>query len=136
MRCRFIVPVKVLNPQWSENDFHAARDRGEKYTIPQWLDTDPGYEIEGPDAWLHCCPGEMNSAPRAEAVDDECKEAVRVWMEDKRPGQILLIKAQLEQIDKITNPQDKARLLEMGKAYGLIGGEKKKAGKTEAPPAT
>jgi hypothetical protein len=126
MRCRFLKPVKVLNPVFSERDKHRAEERGEKYDTPQWIEMSTGYEVNDPQAWIHCCPGEGNSAPIAEAVDDECKDAVRVWMEEKRPAAIAQIKAQIEQIDMIKHPKDRERLLALGRAYGLIGTGKSK----------
>lgn len=126
MRIRYINAMLVTNPAWSEADKYAARDAGKPYGVPPLIEVDPGYEIEDPLAWIHCCPGDLNSAPIAEPVDDSCREAVRVWMEVKRPIAILQIKSQLEQIDMIKNPEDRKRLLAMGEAYGLIGNPKSK----------
>jgi hypothetical protein len=114
----------VTNPAWSEADMHTARDAGKPYDIPPRIDVAAGYEVEDFQAWINCCPGDLNSAPLAEPADDECREAVRVWMEVKRPAAIAQIKAQLDQIDTIKNPIDRKRLLAMGEAYGLIGNSK------------
>ena len=132
MRIRFINAMLVTNPAWSEADMHAAQDRREKYAVPALIDVDPGYEIADPLAWIHCCPGDLNSAPIAQPVDDECREAVRVWMEEKRPAAIAAIKAQLEQIDMLTNREDRKRLLAMGEAYGLTGKSRVKSQESKA----
>lgn len=121
MKCKFLNPLKVSNPAWSEKDRSDARDAGRKYDVPERVEVDAGYEVEDPQAWIHCCPGDLNSAPIAEPSDDECRDAVRVWMEEKRPAAIKAIAAQLEQIDQLKNPEDRARLLAMGQAYGLVG---------------
>lgn len=104
-----------------------------------WIEVEAGYEFEDHQAWIHCCPGDLNAPPRAEPVDDECRAKVHEWMTVHRPAGIQVIKAQLEQIDLIKDPKDRERLLAMGKAYGLIGSDAKKqkaAAKQEATPAS
>jgi hypothetical protein len=130
MRAKFLAALLVGNPVFSQNERDEARRNGLSYSIPEQIEVEAGYEIEDPQVWVHCCPGDLNSAPIAVAVDDECKEAVRVWMEEKRPLAIAQIKAQLEQINMIKNAEDKDRLLAMGEAYGLIGTAVKKPEKS------
>lgn len=130
MKCRLIRPTMIFNPLWSEAEARKASAKGVPYEVPMEIEVGAGFELSDDQAWIHCCPGDMNAPPIAEPADDDCVEAVRVWMEVKRPAAIAAIKAQLDQIDKITNQEDKKRLLAMGKAYGLIG-EKKAA--PEAP---
>jgi len=116
----------ILNPLWSQADSDAAKRAGVHYFVPQEIEVAAGYVVDDPQAWMHCCPGEMNSAPIAESGDEECFAAVKLWMEEKRPAAIKLIAAQLDQIDSLKNPEDKRRLLAMGRAYGLIGKSKEK----------
>lgn len=127
MKCKFLNALAIMNPLWSQVDSEAARRAGKPYAIPQQIEVGAGYIAEDPQAWIHCCPGDLNSAPIAEPADEECVEAVRVWMEEKRPEAIKLIAAQLDQIDTLKDPEDKKRLLAMGKAYGLLGDKKKPA---------
>jgi hypothetical protein len=133
MKCRFLVPTKPLNPAWSQKDFFAAQDAGVPYNVPRHLSFAAGYTVEDPNAWIHCCPGDMNSAPIAEPVDDECRAKVKEWMEIHRPAGIAQIKAQLEQIDLLTNDDDKGRLLALGRDYGLIG-KASSGGRSETVP--
>jgi hypothetical protein len=135
MKCRLLKDTRLVNPLYSERDARLAVETGVPYNIPSTFEVTAGWILDDPQAWIHCCPGDLNSPPIAEAVDDECREAVRVWMEEKRPLAIAQIKAQIDQIEFIKNPEDRARLLEMGRAYGLIGSEKPKKGnnKSEAP---
>lgn len=121
MRIRYLNPMRLLNPAWSQAAADRAADEGVAYDVPQFLEFKSGFEIDDPQAWIHCCPGDMNSAPIAEPVDDECRAEVKKWMEVYRPAGIAAIKAQLEQIDSLTNPQDRRRLMDLGRAYGLIG---------------
>jgi hypothetical protein len=121
MKCRFFAAILVVNPAWSQKAANDAADAGVPYTVPQQVEFGPGYVAEDPQAWIHCCPGDGNTPPIAEPADEECIKAVRDWMEVKRPAGIAQIKAQLEQIDLLTNKADKDRLLELGRAYGLIG---------------
>ena len=123
----------VMNPLWSQRDSDAARRAGKTYDVPPQIEVGAGFMLDDPQAWIHCCPGELNSAPIAEPFDDECREAVRVWMEEKRPEAIKLIAAQLDQIDTLKNPEDKKRLLAMGKAYGLLGDKKKPKAEPSTP---
>lgn len=132
MKCKLLRPTLVMNPVWSEAEAREASAKGVPYLVPAEVEVAAGYELSGDQAWIHCCPGDLNAPPIAEPSDAECVEAVRVWMEVKRPAAIAAIKAQLDQIDKVTNPDDKKRLLAMGKAYGLIG-DKKAAAAPEAP---
>lgn len=129
MKCRFLKTVRILNPAWSQAAANAAADAGQVYDVSQTLAFGPGYITEDPQAWIHCCPGDMNTAPIAEPADEQCAAAVRQWMEKQRPAGIAQLKAQLDQIDLLQNPADKQRLLDLGRAYGLIGA-------TKAPPAT
>lgn len=135
MKCRLLNAMRIMNPAWSEAAANEAKAKGEKYNIPFEIDVAAGFEISDPQAWIHCCPGDLNAPPIAEPADAECVEAVRVWMEEKRPAAIAAIKAQLDQIDKVTNPEDKKRLLAMGKAYGLLGDKKQAAPAAPAPEA-
>ena len=121
MKCKFLASVFVLNPAWSQKAADAAADAGVSYDVPQQLEFGPGYTVEDPQAWIHCCPGDGNTPPIAEPADDACVKAVREWMEVKRPAGIAQIKAQLEQINLLTNEADKKRLLDLGRSYGLIG---------------
>ncbi len=130
MKCRLLRPTMIFNPLWSEAESRKASEKGVPYEVPMEIEVAAGFELSDGQAWIHCCPGDLNAPPIAEPADDECVAAVRDWMENKRPAAIAAIKAQLDQIDKITNPEDKKRLLAMGKAYGLIG-ERKAA--SEAP---
>lgn len=121
MKCRFLIATKPLNHEWSQEAFDAARDAGTTYDVPRHLSFGPGYEKEDPLAWIHCCPGEMNAPAIAEPADDECRAKVKVWMEVNRPQGIATLKAQLDQIELITDERDKKHLLALGRAYGLIG---------------
>lgn len=127
MKCRFLVAVRPQNPAWSQAAADAAADRGEEYVVPQRLEFGPGYTIEDPQAWIHCCPGDGNSPAIAEPVDDECREAVRKWMEVYRPAGIAQLKAQFEQIDLLKNPEDRRRLMDLARAYGLLPSNKPKS---------
>jgi hypothetical protein len=120
MKCRFLSAVRILNPAWSQAAANAATDAGTVYDVSQTLEFAPGYVVEDPQAWIHCCPGEMNAPPIAEPADEQCAAAVREWMEKQRPAGIAQLKAQLDQIDLLQNPADKQRLLDLGRAYGLI----------------
>lgn len=124
MKCKFLKPMRVMNPVWSDADASAAARVQMPYHVPQLIDVGAGFEVEDPQAWIHCCPGEFNSPAIATPADDECREAVRVWMEEKRPKQIALIKAQVEQINMIKEPRDRQHLLAMAEAYGLLPGQK------------
>lgn len=135
MQAKTIVPVTIRNPLWNEEEYHAAKDAGREYSTTSTLEVDPGYVLDGPDAWIHCCPGDLNSPAIAEPLDDECREKVRVWMEVKRPAAIEQIRQNLKNIEHFKNPDDKARLLAMGRAYGLIGPEQPAAGKAPKKPA-
>lgn len=135
MKCRFLVDVKIMNPAWSQKDANAAADAKVPYNVPQQFEVSAGYQVEDPQAWIHCCPGDLNSAPIAEPADEECAAAVKEWMEVKRPAAIQQIKAQLDQIEFIKHPEDKQRLLAMGKAYGLIGASAEKKSKKAETPA-
>jgi hypothetical protein len=136
MKCRFLIAIGILNPAWSQKAANAAADAGVPYDVPQQLEFGPGYVAEDPQAWIHCCPGDGNTPPIAEPADDECIKAVRDWMEVKRPAGIAQIKAQLEQIDLLTNAEDKKRLLELGRAYGLIGNSGGRAQTVPQPAAS
>lgn len=137
MKCRLLRDQILLNPMFSDRDRKLAEESGLPYEVPRTFEVGAGYVIEDPQAWIHCCPGDLNAPPIAEAADDECAEAVRVWMEEKRPAAIAQIKAQLDNIQFVKNPDDKERLLAMGRAYGLIGSDKpKKAAKPAATPET
>lgn len=125
MKCKFIKPMKLQNPMWSDADASAAARAKVPYHVPQQINVEAGFVIEDDQAWIHCCPGEFNAPAIAVPADDECIEAVRVWMEEKRPKQIALIKAQVEQIHMIKDPRDKQHLLAMAEAYGLLPGQKK-----------
>jgi hypothetical protein len=124
MKCKFLKPMQVVNPMWSDADASAAARAKIPYHVPQLIDVGAGFEVEDPQAWIHCCPGEFNAPAIAVAADDECREAVRVWMEEKRPKQIALIKAQVEQINMIKDPRDRQHLMAMAEAYGLLPGRK------------
>lgn len=121
MQARTLIALKVLNPLWSESDLRMAERAKQKYEVPQQLEVDAGYILTGSDCWIHCCPGDLNAAPIAEAVDDECREAVRIWMEEKRPAAIEQIRQALKNLDSYKNREDRERLMAMGRAYGLIG---------------
>jgi len=120
MKCSFLGPQTLINPLFDSRAAAAAKAKGVPYDVPRTIEVAAGYVVEDPQAWIHCCPGDLNSPPIAEPADEECLEAVRVWMEEKRPLAIAQIKAQVEQIELLTNADDKKRLLAMGKAYGLI----------------
>jgi hypothetical protein len=133
MKCRFLNAVVVANPTFSHHAFEAARDAGTPYDVPRQVTVEAGFIIEDPQAWIHCCPGDSNADPIAEPVDDECREAVRVWMTEKRPAGIAAIKAQLDQIDLIQDEGHRNRLKQLGRAYGLLpSGDSKSAGKLKA----
>lgn len=120
MKCRLLKPTMILNPAFSEADAVAAIERKETYEVPREVEVDAGYEIEDPRAWIHCCPGVLNSAPIAEPADAECTAKVKEFMEVQRPQAIAQIKAQLDQIESFKDPEHKKRLLALGKAYGLL----------------
>ena len=124
MKCKFLKPMRVTNPMWSDADASAAARAQMPYHVPQLIDVGAEFEVEDPQAWIHCCPGEFNAPAIATPADDECREAVRVWMEEKRPKQIALIKAQVEQISMIKETRDRQHLLAMAEAYGLLPGQK------------
>lgn len=120
MKCRLLSVTQVLNPLWSDAAQGAARDAGRPYDVPTFVEVGAGYIIDHPQAYFHCCPGDMNAPAIAEPVDDECREATRIWMEVNRPAGIAAIRAQYEQIDFITSEIDKTRLKALARAYGLI----------------
>ena len=137
MKARLLKETRLVNPLYSERDARLAMETGVPYDIPSTFEVSAGWVLDDPQAWIHCCPGDLNSPPIAEPVDAECREAVRVWMEEKRPLAIAQIKAQIDQIEFIKNPEDRDRLMAMGRAYGLIGPERtKKAGSKAETPAS
>lgn len=117
MRARLIVDgVEVQNPAWSSAD---AKTQGRKYKQPRFLKVKAGYVLTGKDCWQHCCPGAGNAAPIAEPIDDECREAVRVWMEDKRPAKIQEIRVAVENLDAVTDADARKHILHLGVCYGI-----------------
>lgn len=134
MRCRTLVPVKIRNPLWNESAAAAARQSGAAYVEPSTLDVDAGYELSGPDCWIHCCPGDLNAPPIAEPLDDECREAVRVWMQDRRPRALEEIKNALQSLHAIKDPEHRKRLQAMGVAYGLLPGAPEEGATPPKPP--
>lgn len=123
MKATLITVQQVRNPLWNETEAAQARLTNQKYPHSDLIEVGPGYVLDDPDCWIHCCPGELNAPPIAEPADDECREAVRYWMEQKRPVAIQQIRVALANIEHIRNPDDKKRLLAMGRAYGLIGAD-------------
>lgn len=126
MKCKLLAATLIANPLWSQAALDKARSMRVPYTVPPEIEVSAGYVLTDPNAWVHCCPGDLNAPAIAEPADDECVAAVREWMEVKRPAAIAAIAAQLEQIDMITNAEDKKRLMAMGKAYGLLPSKEKK----------
>lgn len=123
MRATLLVESQIRNPVWNEAAAKAASDSGREYDVPALVSVAPGFVLEGDDCWIHCCPGDMNAQPIAEPACDACREAVRVWMETRRPAAIESIRNALANLSSFKNPQDRDRLTAMGRAYGLIGGE-------------
>lgn len=121
MRATTLVPVKIENPAWNETDFHAARKTGQAYPVPAQIEVDPGFELSGKLVWMHCCPGHHNSAPIAEPADDECRNAVRDWMEKRRPAAIEQIRNALKNVHLLKNPDDQKRIRTLARSYGLTG---------------
>jgi hypothetical protein len=134
MKCKFLIPTQPVNPAYSQAAANAAAEAGVPYDVPQRLSFGPGLIVDDPQAWIHCCPGDMNKPPIAEPADDACRAKVAEWMTVNRPAGIAQIKAQLEQIDLLTNDDDKGRLLALGRAYGLIGNKGELQG--VSPPST
>lgn len=132
MKCKLLAATLIANPLWSQAALDKARSMRVPYTVPPEIEVAAGYVLTDPNAWVHCCPGDLNAPPIAEPADEECVVAVREWMEVKRPVAIAAIAAQLEQIEMIKNPEDKKRLLAMGKAYGLLGRKENPAGEVKA----
>jgi len=131
MKCKFLKPMRLVNPLWSDADAAAAGRAQLPYHVPRLIDVGAGFEVDDPQAWIHCCPGEFNSPAIATPSDDECREAVRVWMEEMRPKQIAVIKAQVEQINMIKDPRDKQHLQAMAEAYGRLPGQKPVASESQ-----
>lgn len=121
MKATLITPQKVLNPLWNQAEQLTATRAGKQYPVPQWIDVDAGYVLTGDDCWIHCCPGDTNAPPIAEPADAECAARVREFMAKQRPEGIAQIKQALENLSAYKNPDDKARLMQLGRAYGLIG---------------
>ena len=130
MKCRFLSALSLVNPAWSEQAQNAVRDAGVPYSVPSQVQVGAGFEVEDPQAWMHCCPGSHNAPPIAEPADDECAEAVRVFMTQTRPLGICAIQAQLDQLDKLTNAEDREAVKNLARSYGLVptGQSKKAAG--------
>jgi hypothetical protein len=133
MRCALLASTRISNPLFNRAEFDRARQESRKYLVPEQIEVGAGFQLEGEDAWIHCCPGDFNADPIAEPVDDECREKVREWMEEKRPLAIAQIRAQLDQIDLITDPRDKQHLLAMARSYGLISDKAKPPAKPSKP---
>jgi hypothetical protein len=134
MKCRLIAATLLLNAEYSRAAAQAAKDAGKPYDVPVQIEVEPGYVMDHPDVWIHCCPGDLNSDPIAEPVDDECREAVRVWMNEKRPAAIASIKAQLDQIDLIKDEGHRNRLKQLARAYGVLPGTDGKQSKSAKQP--
>ena len=130
MKCRFLNALGVKNPVWSEQAQNAANDAGVRYSVPFEVQVAAGYEVEDPQAWMHCCPGSHNAPPIAEPADAECVEAVRLFMTQTRPLGIAAIQAQLDHLEKISNAEDREAVKNLARSYGLVptGTPKKAAG--------
>ena len=127
MKAKLLFETLLVNALYSRSDADAAKAAGRPYDLTPQILVGAGYVLDDPQSWIHCCPGDTNSSPIAEPIDDECREAVRVWMEEKRPAGIAAIKAQLDQIDMIKDEGHRKRLKELGRAYGLLPGSESRA---------
>jgi len=125
-----LVAGKVLNPRYNAAAHRTALNEGEDYDVSREVDVDAGFVHSGPDAWVLCCPGHMNSKPVCEPGDDKTAKRVKRWMEDERPAEIANIQQLVNNVDSIKDPAEKKHIGELAKAYGLKrqGGSDKKSG--------
>ena len=120
MKAELIVDGKARNPLYSPSEHAAAQKRGEDYPFERLMVVPAGTVIEDQNAWLHCVPGEMNAPAKAKPVDDECREKVRDWMEEKRPIELEKIRL-MARPDNLKRMSKKARehVKDLAEAYGL-----------------
>ena len=121
MKVALLSSMRVANPCYSADEAAQAQQAGVDYPFEAEMQVDEGYVMEGPDVWVHCCPGAGNTPAIAEAVDDECRAAVVHWMTKVRPGAIEQIRQAFEQVDKIKDPEYRKRITELARSYGIGG---------------
>ena len=126
MKARSITSVRILNPAYSAAAHRRALDAGEPYDQPREIEAAAGYVVDHRDAWILCCPGYMNADPQFEPADDECRAAVKQWMEEKRPSEIANIQNMLNNLKQFPEDQQK-HIASLAKAYGLKPQAKPKA---------
>lgn len=126
MRIRFIVPVEILNSDFSWNEYIAARAEGKNYPVPRTLPMPAGFESTEPDDWIHCVPGDFNAPARAVPLDEESRAKVNEWMK-ARSGKLEDIREQLKRAPRNKEEKEAQKALREAYADELGLDEKKKS---------
>lgn len=129
MKCKFLKPVQIANPLFSVDEFekqqrlNAGKPAGDRTEYPHSpsIDVEEGYELEHPQAWMHCCPGLMNAQPIAEPADEECKAKTLGWLQETRPQKLAQLKQMYEQRHKFKDATVRESIEQQAVAYGIVG---------------
>lgn len=124
MQCKLLRPGRTPNPAFDRAEMINARRAGKQYDEPRDIELPAGTVIDDPQAWMHCCPGVENSEPIAEPVDDECRDRVRHFMQEVRPGRLKQLKM-LAGLPRKSFKSDKQYewIQHLARTYGLVDGE-------------
>lgn len=95
MKAVLLVDKTGSNPGYNRDAARAARRAGKEYNVKPKIVYRAGTEIEHPHCWIHCC----TAVPTMKPADEECREAVRRFLENPQR------QAQLAQLRQMAKPE-------------------------------
>lgn len=76
MKVKLLQKCPSTNPIYNAADHRQARNAGEDYDVPQFIELPEGHIIDHPDAWKLCMVQPNNQPPLATPIDAPAKKRV------------------------------------------------------------